>query len=94
MAENYILQVTAGSNYDVSKHQIVPVNQAQTVQIDNDLCSIDLNVRIQVRLPPVPNPVQSINHSLTIGLPRASQILALHLSLLLPASARYKQRPI
>ncbi|PQE18003.1 f-box domain containing protein [Rutstroemia sp. NJR-2017a BVV2] len=47
MAENYILRVTAGSDYDVSKHQVVPVNQPQTIKIDNDLCTVDLNVRIQ-----------------------------------------------
>jgi len=48
MAENYILQVTAGSKYDVSTHQIVPVNQAKTIRIENELCEVDLNVRIQV----------------------------------------------
>ncbi|KAJ8069998.1 hypothetical protein OCU04_000402 [Sclerotinia nivalis] len=47
MAENYILQVTAGSGYDISKHQIVPVNQAECVRIENELCEVDLNVRIQ-----------------------------------------------
>ncbi|QSZ29764.1 hypothetical protein DSL72_004281 [Monilinia vaccinii-corymbosi] len=47
MAENYILQVTAGSGYDISKHQIVPVNQAKCVKIENELCEVDLNVRIQ-----------------------------------------------
>ncbi|PQE15847.1 f-box domain containing protein [Rutstroemia sp. NJR-2017a BBW] len=43
MAENYILRVTAGSDYDVSKHQVVPVNQPQATKIDNDLCTVDLN---------------------------------------------------
>ncbi|ESZ98321.1 hypothetical protein SBOR_1314 [Sclerotinia borealis F-4128] len=47
MAENYILQVTAGSEYDVRKHQIVPVNQAKCIRIENELCEVDLNVRVQ-----------------------------------------------
>lgn len=51
MAENYILQVTAGSEYDISKHQIVPVNQAKCIKIENEHCEVDLNVRIQVCSP-------------------------------------------
>ena len=47
MAQNYILQVTAGSEYDVRKHQIVPVNQPTPITIDSEHMSVDLNVRIQ-----------------------------------------------
>ena len=51
MAHNYILQVTAGSKYDITKHQIVQVNHANPTTIHSEHISVDLNVRIQVRLP-------------------------------------------
>ncbi|KAH8650518.1 hypothetical protein BGZ60DRAFT_389160 [Tricladium varicosporioides] len=47
MAHNYILQVTAGSEYDITKHQIVPVNEPEPITIDSEHMSVDLNVRIQ-----------------------------------------------
>jgi hypothetical protein len=47
MAHNYILQVTAGSEYDITKHKIVPVNHATPVTIESEHISVDLNVRIQ-----------------------------------------------
>ena len=50
MAHNYILQVTAGSEYDITKHQIVPVNHAKPTTIHSEHISVDLNVRIQVLL--------------------------------------------
>lgn len=47
MAHNYILRVTAGPEYDLDTHQIVPVNQAESIKIDSELCTVELNVRIQ-----------------------------------------------
>ncbi|PBP20061.1 hypothetical protein BUE80_DR009122 [Diplocarpon rosae] len=47
MAHNYVLQVTAGSAYDITTHQIVPVNDAKSVTIDTEHINVDLNVRIQ-----------------------------------------------
>ncbi|KAG0645452.1 hypothetical protein D0Z07_8624 [Hyphodiscus hymeniophilus] len=47
MAHNYVLQVTAGSEYDVNTHKIVPVNTSTPVSIDSELMSVDLNVRVQ-----------------------------------------------
>ncbi|KAE8449489.1 hypothetical protein EG329_008097 [Mollisiaceae sp. DMI_Dod_QoI] len=47
MAHNYILQVTAGTDYDISKHQIVPVNTPTKITVESELISVDLNVRIQ-----------------------------------------------
>ncbi|KAI1874718.1 hypothetical protein JX265_004926 [Neoarthrinium moseri] len=47
MAEKYVIRVTAGSNYDVDEHQIVPVNSPDLVKINNDLMDIELNVRVQ-----------------------------------------------
>jgi hypothetical protein len=48
MAHNYILQVTAGSEYDITKHKIVSVNHAKPTTIHSESISVDLNVRIQV----------------------------------------------
>lgn len=55
MAHNYILQVTAGSEYDITKHQIVPVNTPTPITIDSEHISVSLNVRIaEYRgLPPI-----------------------------------------
>ncbi|KAK0114359.1 hypothetical protein ONS95_013851 [Cadophora gregata] len=47
MAHNYVLQVTAGSEYDIKTHKIVPVNQSTPITIDSEHISVDLNVRIQ-----------------------------------------------
>ncbi|CAG8971436.1 hypothetical protein HYALB_00002019 [Hymenoscyphus albidus] len=47
MAHNYILRVTAGSEYDIAKHQIVPVNKAESITIESEHISVSLNVRIQ-----------------------------------------------
>ncbi|RDW87391.1 hypothetical protein BP5796_03085 [Coleophoma crateriformis] len=47
MAHNYILQVTTGSEYDIKKHHIVPVNSPKAVSIDTEHISVDVNVRIQ-----------------------------------------------
>ncbi|KUJ18727.1 DUF1769-domain-containing protein [Mollisia scopiformis] len=54
MAHNYILQVTAGSSYDIKHHQIVPVNQPTPITITSPHLIASLNVRIaQYRgLPP------------------------------------------
>ena len=48
MAEQYILQVTAGSGYDVKTHTVVPVNTAAPVRMESELMSVELNVRVQV----------------------------------------------
>jgi hypothetical protein len=48
MAHNYILQVTAGTEYDITKHQIVPVNSAKIIRIESEDVTVDLNVRVQV----------------------------------------------
>jgi hypothetical protein len=50
MAHNYILQVTAGPSYDQSTHKVVPVNTATPLSITSPYMSIDLNVRVQVRV--------------------------------------------
>ncbi|KAI1464123.1 DUF1769-domain-containing protein [Daldinia caldariorum] len=47
MAEKYIIQVTAGSDYDPDRHVVVPVNTHEPVKISSDLVDIDLNVRVQ-----------------------------------------------
>ncbi|PVH88149.1 DUF1769-domain-containing protein [Cadophora sp. DSE1049] len=47
MAHNYVLQVTAGSEYDIKTHKIVPVNQSTPITIDSEHINVDLNVRIQ-----------------------------------------------
>lgn len=48
MAHNYILQVTTGTQYDVTTHKIVPVNAASPVKIESELLEAEVNVRIQV----------------------------------------------
>ena len=48
MAQNYILQVTTGTEYDITKHQIVPVNSAKTLRVESEDVTVDLNVRVQV----------------------------------------------
>ena len=47
MANNYLLHVTAGSDYDSSKHQTVLVNAPNSTHITSRHCTIDLSVRIQ-----------------------------------------------
>jgi hypothetical protein len=49
MAHNYILQVTAGSVYDITQHQVVPVNTPKMLKIESEDVTVELNVRIQVR---------------------------------------------
>jgi hypothetical protein len=46
MAENYMLRITAGPDYDPSQQVEVPVNTAKPVTIKNDRADIELNVRI------------------------------------------------
>ena len=46
MAENYVLRITAGPDYDPSLMVEVPVNTAKPVTIKSDRADIDLNVRI------------------------------------------------
>lgn len=47
MADQYLLHVTAGSDYDSSKHQTVLVNTHTPTQITNPHCTISLSVRVQ-----------------------------------------------
>ncbi|GKU00268.1 unnamed protein product [Fusarium langsethiae] len=46
MAENYMLRITAGPDYDPSQQVEVPVNTAKPITIKNDRADIELNVRI------------------------------------------------
>ena len=45
--KKYRLKVTAGTEYDPTMHQSVPLNGDQTVVIDNELATVSLSVRIQ-----------------------------------------------
>jgi hypothetical protein len=47
MAEKYIIRVTAGSDYDVDTHTVVPVNSPELVKISNEHMDVELNVRVQ-----------------------------------------------
>ncbi|KAL7620544.1 hypothetical protein AAE478_009539 [Parahypoxylon ruwenzoriense] len=47
MAEKYIIRVTAGSDYDLDQHIVVPVNSHEPVKIGNELIEVELNVRVQ-----------------------------------------------
>ncbi|KAI1179007.1 hypothetical protein F4777DRAFT_14843 [Nemania sp. FL0916] len=47
MAENYILRVTAGSDYDIAHHVVVPVNTPETVAIRTDLIDAEVTVRVK-----------------------------------------------
>lgn len=47
MAENYILHISAGSNYDDTSHVQVPVNTHEPIVIKGEKGDIELNVRIQ-----------------------------------------------
>lgn len=44
---NYRLRVTAGPEYDVKTHQIVPVNSPQTVRFENEQATVNVCVRIR-----------------------------------------------
>ncbi|KAL2850018.1 hypothetical protein BJX68DRAFT_237213, partial [Aspergillus pseudodeflectus] len=46
-ASKYRLKVTAGSGYDPSTHQDVPVNEPKTLKIENNHAKTNLAVRIQ-----------------------------------------------
>lgn len=43
----YRLKVTAGPEYDPKTHQMVPVNQDQTLRIENSHAIVSLCVRVQ-----------------------------------------------
>ncbi|KAI1421393.1 hypothetical protein F5Y12DRAFT_33891 [Xylaria sp. FL1777] len=47
MADKYIIRVTAGSDYNIDNHVVVPVNSHETVSISNDLIDAEINVRVQ-----------------------------------------------
>ncbi|KAK8132336.1 hypothetical protein PG999_000509 [Apiospora kogelbergensis] len=46
-AAKYVLRVTAGSNYDVDTHEVVPVNSSAPLKVSNDFMDVELNVRVQ-----------------------------------------------
>nr|RBQ98532.1 hypothetical protein FVER53263_12790 [Fusarium verticillioides] len=46
MAENYVLRITAGPDYDQSQQVEVPVNTAKPITIKSDRADIELNVRV------------------------------------------------
>ncbi|KAF5543630.1 hypothetical protein FMEXI_6957 [Fusarium mexicanum] len=46
MAENYVLRITAGPDYDQSQQVEVPVNTAKPISIKSDRADIELNVRV------------------------------------------------
>jgi hypothetical protein len=47
MADQYVLRVTAGPDYDPSTHVEVPVNRPEPVNIASPRCDVELNVRVQ-----------------------------------------------
>ncbi|KAI1135956.1 DUF1769-domain-containing protein [Hypoxylon sp. FL0543] len=47
MAEKYIIRVTAGPDYDLDRHVVVPVNSHEPTKISSDLLDAELNVRVQ-----------------------------------------------
>ncbi|KAI1314211.1 DUF1769-domain-containing protein [Xylaria venustula] len=47
MADKYIIRVTAGSDYNIDNHVVVPVNSPETITISNDLIDAEINVRVQ-----------------------------------------------
>lgn len=47
MTDKYIIRVTAGSDYNIDNHVLVPVNCPETVNISNDLIDAEINVRVQ-----------------------------------------------
>ncbi|KXJ86891.1 hypothetical protein Micbo1qcDRAFT_107946, partial [Microdochium bolleyi] len=47
MAEKYVIRVTAGPDYDIDNHTVVPVNAPETVKVSTELGDVELNVRIQ-----------------------------------------------
>ncbi|KAI0882351.1 DUF1769-domain-containing protein [Annulohypoxylon maeteangense] len=47
MADKYIIRVTAGSDYDLDRHIVVPVNSHEPIKISSDLIDAELNVRVQ-----------------------------------------------
>lgn len=47
MTDKYIIRVTAGADYDVKNHQVVPVNRADTVKVSSALMDAEVNVRVQ-----------------------------------------------
>lgn len=47
MAEKYIIRVTAGSDYNIDNHVVIPVNSHETIKVSNDLIDAEINVRVQ-----------------------------------------------
>lgn len=90
MAHNYILQVTAGSTYDLKDHKVVAVNTAEPLSISSAHMDIDLNVRIQVCLASsmllsiIQARWETIKHSNIEVLTSLRTIAASHVRLLLP----------
>jgi hypothetical protein len=47
MAENYLLRVTAGPDYDESTHVVLPVNTETPTTITSAHCTTKVTVRVQ-----------------------------------------------
>lgn len=47
MTEKYIIRVTAGSDYNIDNHIVVPVNSPEPVKISNEFIDAELNVRLE-----------------------------------------------
>ncbi|KAI2630200.1 DUF1769-domain-containing protein [Hypomontagnella submonticulosa] len=47
MAEKYVIRVTAGSDYDLDRHTVVPVNSHEPVRIGNESFDAELYVRVR-----------------------------------------------
>ncbi|EMR71409.1 putative f-box domain containing protein [Eutypa lata UCREL1] len=47
MTEKYIIRVTAGPDYDIDKHVVVPVNTPDPVKINSPFMDAELNVRLE-----------------------------------------------
>ncbi|XDG08257.1 hypothetical protein ABKA04_007872 [Annulohypoxylon sp. FPYF3050] len=47
MADKYVIRVTAGSDYDLDQHIVVPVNSHEPIKISTELMDAELNVRVQ-----------------------------------------------
>lgn len=47
MTEKYVIRVTAGPDYDIDKHVVVPVNTPDPVKINSPFMDAELNVRLE-----------------------------------------------
>lgn len=47
MADEYVIRITAGPDYDEANHVLIPVNTPESVHISSALADIELNVRVK-----------------------------------------------